>query len=70
MDDTPCSCPKKLAEVIRMGQYDPDKVQSMTTEAMREMCKAVEIEVSPSATKVYRRNKKCTCMYMELKVLC
>ena len=38
-------CPKKLADLIRSGKYDPDKVNAMTTSQMKAVCEAAEIHV-------------------------
>ena len=49
--DNPIGCPKKLTEVIRMGQYNPAKVGSTSAPELRAVCEAVDI---PNPTKVHR----------------
>ena len=50
--DTPIGCPKKLAEFIRKGQYDPTKASSITAPELRTVCQSVDIPAGLSSTKV------------------
>lgn len=52
--DTPTGCPKKLAEVIRTGQYNPAKVGSTSAPELRAVCEAVDIPVGSNPTKVHK----------------
>ena len=52
-------CPKKLAELIRAGKYDPSQVHRMTTTEVKDLCAAADIFVSARNTKVpYSYNYK------------
>lgn len=35
-------CPKRLASLIRAGDYDPSKAQSMTTAEVKSVCETAE----------------------------
>ena len=45
--------PKKLADLIRNGSYNPETLKTTTVETLREICIAVEIPISANATKVH-----------------
>ena len=45
--------PKKLADLIRNGSYNPETLKTITTETLRGVCNAVEIPIAANATKVY-----------------
>ena len=45
-------CPKKLAELIRAGKYDPSQVHRMTTTEVKDLCAEADIGVSALSTKV------------------
>jgi len=51
---SPCTsgCPKKLAELIRAGNYDPSCVHKMTTADLKVVCAAADIYTSANITKV------------------
>jgi len=46
-------CPKKLASLIRTGDYDPSKAQSMTTADVKSVCKAADVPFQANSSKVY-----------------
>ena len=50
----PCNsgCPKKLAEPIRAGNYDPSCVHKMTTAELKVVCAAADICTSANTTKI------------------
>ena len=50
--ETPTGCPKRLAEAIRTGQYNPLMVGNVSAPELRDICQRVGIQVGQSATKV------------------
>ena len=44
--------PKKLADLICNGSYNPETLKTITTETLRGVCNAVEISIAANATKV------------------
>ena len=44
--------PKKLADLICNGSYNPETLKTITTETLRRVCNAVEISIPANATKV------------------
>ena len=46
-------CPKKLADLIRNGSYDPETLKALSTENLRGVRNAVEIPIPANTTKVY-----------------
>lgn len=48
----PVGCPKKLAELIRKGVYDPLKISSFSATQLQEVCSQVGIKTNGSTTKV------------------
>jgi len=45
--------PKKLADLIRNGLYDPEALKTTTAETLRKICNAVEILIPANASKVH-----------------
>ena len=45
-------CPKKLASLIRAGDYDPSKAQSMTTADVKSVCEAADVPFQANSSKV------------------
>lgn len=50
--DKPLGCPKKLASLVRAGEYDPSKAHSMTTAAVKSVCEAADIPFQANSSKV------------------
>ena len=51
--DKVLGCPKKLASLIRAGDYDPSKAQSMTTADVKSVCEAADIPFQANSSKVW-----------------
>ena len=50
--DSVHGCPKKLADMIRSGVYDPSKVSSFNTADLQHICQKADIPICSSSTKV------------------
>ena len=50
--DKPLGCPKKLASLVRAGDYDLSKAHSITTAAVKSVCEAADIPFQANSSKV------------------
>lgn len=48
----PFGCPKKLADLVRRGRYDPLELHGMSTQEVKQIAAEVEIPSSVGSTKV------------------
>ena len=48
----PFGCPKKLADLVRRGRYDPLELHGMPTQEVKQIAAEVEIQSSVGSTKV------------------
>ena len=46
-------CPKKLANLIHNGSYNPETLKPQSTETLKGVCNVVEIPIPANTTKVY-----------------
>ena len=49
----PFGCPKKLADLVRRGRYNPLELHGMTIPEVKQIAAEVEIPSSVASTKVY-----------------